>query len=260
MILAIDIGNTNIVLGGYFQGKMQFLARVVTDKSMEADQYAVQFHGMLKLYNVTKENIRNVVVASVVPALTPVVMRALKHFFDGEPHLLTLADADEVEVVIDNPAELGTDILASAIAVRHGWPLPAIIIDMGTATKITALDANGRLLGVAISPGLFVSLNALVQRASALRDIPLEAPPTAIGRNTPHSMKSGVVLGTAAMLDGMIDRFEEEMGKAATIIATGGGAPVVVPHCLHKVEIKETLLLDGLRQVVTRIYKEQKKG
>ena len=247
MLLAVDVGNSNIVLGAYKEDTLCFLSRIATDLSMEADQYAVLLRGLLQLHGIAEHPILEVFIVSVVPQLTPVLVRAFSHFSSSVPRVLGTDDAGDVQVVIDRPEELGCDILASAIAVRHTRQLPAVIVDMGTATKITALDAQGRLLGVAISPGLYVSLNALVQKASALRGVPLEAPAHAIGRNTPESMKSGVVLGTAAMLDGMIDRFAAEMGGLASIVATGGAAHVVVPHCAHKIEICETLLLDGLR-------------
>lgn len=247
MLLAFDVGNSNIVMGGYCGDTLRFLTRFSTDHNLEADQYAIQLRGILQLYDVAAENISTIMVASVVPEITPVLVRALRHFTAVTPRLFTLNDADGVTVDIDNPAELGTDILAAAVAVRHTRPLPAVIIDMGTATKITALNAQGHLLGVAISPGLFVSLDALVQKASALRGIPLDAPATAIGRNTPDSMKSGIVLGGAAMLDGMIDRFAEEMGGIASVVATGGAAQVVVEQCRHSVEFSDTLVLDGLR-------------
>ncbi len=248
MRLCIDVGNSNIVLGGYRKSQLCFLSRVGTDHSKEADQYAVLLRDILNLYHV-KEEISGVAMASVVPPLTPVLVQALAHFVARPPRLLGIADAAAmgVGVEIDNPAELGTDILAAAIAVRHSRPLPAVIIDMGTATKLTALDAAGRILGVAISPGMYVSLEALVAHASALRGIPMEAPAAAIGKNTPESMKSGVVLGTAAMLDGMLDRFAAELGALATVVATGGAAAVVTHHCRHDIEYSETLVLEGLR-------------
>lgn len=249
MLLVVDVGNSNIVMGGYQAGRLRFTTRLATDIGLEADQYAVQLRAILQLYGVEQETIEQVYISSVVPAITPVLLRALAHFSGAVPHLISHKDAGDITVDIERPTELGVDILVSAIAVRHSRPLPAVIIDMGTATKITALDADKKLLGVAISPGLFVSLDALVRRASALGGISLEAPEAAIGRNTSQSMKSGVVLGTAAMLDGMIDRFEAEMGGLATVVATGGGAPVVVPHCRHQVEYSNTLLLEGLYAV-----------
>lgn len=246
MVLAVDVGNSNIVMGGYKEGEVAFLSRMSTERHMEADQYAVQFKGVLALYGVASESIEGITMATVVPALTPVLLRAFAHLTAAPPLVLGLRHRGDIAVDIEDPAELGTDILASALAVRHTRPLPAVIIDMGTATKVTALDADGVLRGVAISPGLFISLDAMVSRASSLGGIPVESPQHAIGRNTPESMKSGVVLGSASMLDGMIDRFAGEMGPVKTVVATGGAAAVVVPNCRHTVELCDTLLLDGL--------------
>lgn len=247
MILAIDVGNSNIVLGGYTGNKICFITRIATNLHLEADQYAVELKGILDLYNVADSAIEGSVISSVVPGVTPMLVRALTHFTAKEPLVLSLANAGGMEIAIENPSELGTDILASAIAVRQSFALPAVIIDMGTATKLTALDKTGALRGVAIAPGLFVSLEALVGRASLLRSIPLVAPQSPIGRNTNESMQSGLVLGAASMLDGLIDRFEKQLGgKIETLIATGGAAPLIIPHCLHSIQFSETLLLDGL--------------
>lgn len=248
MILAIDIGNSNIVLGGYIQGKIRFSARLATSHYLEADQYATQLYGILELYGAHKQHIEGVVLSSVVPGVTPKVVRAMTHFTSAQPMLLSLAHAGRVTVDIENPAELGMDILASAIAVCYSMPLPAVIIDMGTATKLTALDRDCRLRGVCISPGLFVSMEALVGSASLLRGIALEAPPAAIGRNSAQSMQSGLVLGTAAMLDGMIEHFKNEMEGIETFVATGGAAPIIIPHCRNNIQYSDTLLLDGLYQ------------
>ncbi len=246
MVLAIDVGNSNIVLGGYEDDMLCFCARLSTSHHMEADQYAVQLAGIFSLYNVSAMAIEGIVISSVVPRITGRIVQAVAHFSNVEPLHLCLQDAGDMQILIDNPNELGMDILASAIAVRLKKPLPAVIIDMGTATKLSAVDANGNMPGVAIAPGLYVSLDGLVKGTSLLRSIPLEAPTVAIGKNTGQSMKSGIVLGTAAMLDGMIDRFEQELGPIKTIIATGGAAPVIVPHCKRNIEISDTLLLEGL--------------
>lgn len=247
MFLAIDVGNTNIVLGCYAGGALRFSARLATSRHMEADQYAAQLQAIFHLHGLRSDKFERVVMSSVVPPLNHVLTRALAFFSPSPPHILSLADAGEVTVDIDNPAELGMDLLAAAIAVCHSRPLPAVIVDMGTATKLTAIGAGGRLLGVAIAPGLYLSLEALISGASLLQGLPLDAPPAAIGRNSPDSIRSGVVLGAAAMLDGLIDRFAEEMGGLACVVATGGAAPVVLPHCRHKMEMCETLVLDGLR-------------
>lgn len=246
MILAIDIGNTNIVLGGFRGGPVKFLARMTTDRHMEADQYAVQLQGIFELYDVDKVTIEGIVLSSVVPGVTEVMLRALRHFTPVQPVLLNLQLASPLTVDIENPAELGMDLLASAIAVQAGYPLPAVIIDMGTATKLIAIDSDSKLRGVSIAPGLYVSLEALVGNASLLRGIALSAPPAAIGRNSTQSMQSGIVLGNACMIDGLIDKIAEEMGGLQSIVATGGAAPVVIPHCRHNIKFVDTLILDGL--------------
>ena len=246
MVLAIDVGNSNIVLGGYENDTLCFCARLSTSHHMEADQYAVQLAGIFALYNAAAKPVEGIIISSVVPRITGRIVQAMSHFSNVPPLHLCLQDAGEMQILIDNPNELGMDILASAIAVRTNRQLPAVIIDMGTATKLSAIDANGNLAGVAIAPGLYVSLDGLVKGTSLLRSIPLEAPAFAIGKNTAESMKSGIVLGTAAMLDGMIERFEQEIGPIQTIIATGGAACVIAPHCKRNIEICDTLLLEGL--------------
>lgn len=257
MVLTIDIGNSNTVLGGYKNGHIQFLARIATNRQQEADQYALELRGILELYHLGSETIEGVIISSVVPAITPLLLQALTHFTTAKPQVLSLADAGEIKIGIEHPEELGMDILASALAVYGNYPLPAAIIDMGTATKISALDAGGTLRGVSIAPGVFVSLNALVGGTSLLKGIALNVPPAAIGRNTVQSMQSGLLLGTADMLDGLLDRFAAEMGGLATVVATGGAAQLILPHCRHKIEYVDTLLLDGLYGVYQQ---KQKKG
>ena len=246
MVLAIDIGNSNLVIGGYEGGNIRFIARAATELKREADQYAIDLAGIFQLYNIQNQRIEGIVLSSVVPALTPVLLGALSHFTAQPPLVLGLSHAGRVKVDIENPKELGMDMLASAIAVCENWPLPAVIIDLGTATKLIALDQNGTLRGVSIAPGLYVSLEALVSNASLLAGIPLEAPAHAIGRNSAESMKSGVVLGSASMLDGLLSRFEGELGPLRSIVATGGASSVVVPHCKADIELCDTLVLDGL--------------
>lgn len=249
MILAVDVGNTNIVLGGYEQEKLCFSSRLSTEKAMEADQYALQLRGILDLYDVAPAAITGIVLSSVVPPITDTLARALRRFTDVEPLLLSQDLPTGVEVCIDNPRELGTDLLAGAIGAKAGYPLPAVVLDLGTATKLTAVDGEGRVQGVSIMPGVFLSLNALVSGASQLGGVALRAPGHAIGKNTAESMQSGMVLGAASMLDGMLDRFEEELGGPATLLACGGAAGLIVPYCRHKISHVPTLILDGLYAV-----------
>lgn len=252
MVLAVDIGNSNIVIGGYEGGRLIFNTRLNTDRKLEADQYAFEISGILSLYSVKPGCVDGTILSSVVPRVTDAVKAAMRRFCHNEPVILSRENSC-VGINIDNPQELGADILASAVAVKSGYPLPAAVIDMGTATTLAAIDKSGTVQGVAIMPGLFISLDALTSRTSLLRGIEIEAPKNAIGKNTQQSMKSGVVFGTAAMLDGMLDRFEAELGSLNTIIATGGAAELIAPFCRRKIIFSDTLLLDGLYEVYKKV-------
>ena len=216
MILAVDIGNTNIVMGGYEQDHLVFCTRLSTDKNLEADQYALQIKGILSLYHISLENIKDVVLSSVVPQITQTMCKALSTLCNSVPLVLSQQLKTGVKVDIANPPELGDDLLAGAIAARASYALPAVVLDLGTATKMTAVDAQGHVCGVSIMPGVVLSLNALVSGASQLGGMALCPPAHAIGRTTVESMQSGIVLGTASMLDGMLDRFEAELGEIKT--------------------------------------------
>lgn len=251
MYLTIDIGNSNTVLGGYKNGEICFIARVSTDRHIESDQVALQLHGIFELYNVSHEPIEKIAISSVVPSFTPLLVNALSHFSDAEPLILSLENSGTISVDIEYPVELGMDILASALAVQNNFDLPAAIIDMGTATKISVLDENHSLRGVSIAPGVFVSLEAMVSGTSLLNGVALGGDvPVAIGKNTRQSIRSGVLLGNAAMIDGLLDRFSEEAGEFKTIVATGGASPFIIPHCKHSISYVDTLLLDGLYQAL----------
>ena len=222
-------------------GALGFCTRISTDKSLEADQYALELSGILNLYKVAGENIEGAIISSVVPQITDTVARALRMFAGVEPLKLTQELPTGVGVNIDTPSELGADLLAGAIAAKALYPLPAIVIDMGTATKITAVDEQGTVQGVSIMPGVFISLDALVNGTSLLKGIATNAPVRAIGKNTVESMQSGVVFGAASMLDGMVERFEAELGghccaalpaQRAICAHTHSGRPLcrVLPH------------------------------
>lgn len=257
MILAVDVGNTNIVLGGYEGGSLRFSARLATETQLEADQYALQMRGILSLYGVSAPCVTDAIISSVVPPLTGTLVRALRIVAGVDAVVLTQALPTGVRVDIERPEELGADLVAGAAAAKALYELPAVVIDMGTATKLTAVLADGTVPGVSILPGVFLSLNALTSGASQLSGIALQPPKRAIGRNTAQSMQSGVVLGTASMLDGMLDRFEAEMGRIATVVATGGAAGFIVPHCRRKIILAPDLLLDGLYAVYQNIQKQQ---
>lgn len=249
MIFCIDIGNTNIVLGCYDGDKLPLFSRISTDRSRMSDQYAVEIKDILTLYSITPADIDGAIVSSVVPSLTVPVAAAVKRAVGVEPLILKRSLYRDLDIKLDNPKEIGADLVAAAVAAKEKYPLPCIIIDMGTATTITALDKNGAFLGGAILPGVRVATDALISRTSTLVGISLEAPEAAIGRSTVDSMKSGAVFGTASMLDGMCERIAKELGGKATVVATGGLAAVIEPHCKTDIILDDMLLLEGLKLI-----------
>lgn len=257
MVLAVDVGNTNIVLGGYEDDRLLFSVRLATETKLEADQYALQLRGMLELYGARAADVTDVMLSSVVPPLTDTLTHALRIVCGVDAVVLTQALPTGIRVDIERPEELGADLVAGAAGAKALYRLPAVVIDMGTATKLTAVLADGTVPGVSILPGVFLSLNALTNGASQLSGIALQPPTRAIGRNTAQSMQSGVVLGTASMLDGMLDRFEAEMGRIETVVATGGAASFIVPYCRREIVLAPDLLLDGLYAVYKNIKKQQ---
>ncbi len=251
LVLAIDIGNTNVVIGGYVSNDLVFSTRLSTDKMLEPDQYALQISGIFALHKIDVTAIKGAIMSSVVPQITDVVATAIKTTCGIDTVLLSHDMDTGLKVAIDNPKELGLDLIAGVLGAKACHSLPAIVIDMGTATKITAVDKSGTILGCSIMPGVFISVNALTKNASALGGISIKAPQskTAIGKNTVHSMQSGVIFGAAAMIDGMVERFIAEMGTSPVIVATGGVSGVVVPHCKHKVVHDSELILFGLNYI-----------
>jgi type III pantothenate kinase len=249
MIICIDVGNTNIVIGGYEGERSVFQSRIATDLSLTGDQYAVALDGALRLNSAAARAFTGGVVSSVVPALTELLAAAAKRVTGVAPMIVGPGTHTGLELRIDNPGELGGDLKAAAVAAKSKYPLPCIIIDMGTATTFTALAADGAFLGGAIVPGLKVSVESLVSRTSMLVGIPLSAPQTAIGSNTVDCMKSGAVLGAAAMVDGMCARIAAELGQKPCIVATGGLAHIVVPRCEAEISLDENLVMDGLRTI-----------
>ncbi len=260
MYLALDIGNTNIVMGVYENDALLFSTRISTDKSLEADQYALQINGILKLHNIESSKIMGAIVSSVVLQITHAIVSALKTLLNIEPLLLTGTHNSGITIKIDNPKELGIDLIAGVLGAKYTYSLPAIIVDLGTATKITAVNEKGEILGCSIMPGVFISLNALTGAASALNGIALNAPENgkAIGTNTQNSMKSGIVYGTACMINGMVERFNSEMGTNALVLATGGAASFIAPHCKNEIVYAPNLILDGLYSVLKSEMENEK--
>lgn len=246
MILAIDIGNTNIVIGCIEGTDISFVERISTDTQKTTLEYASIFKMVLDIYHIQPGQLKGSILSSVVPPINHVICDAIEKVMHIKPMVVGPGVKTGLNILIDNPAQLGSDLVVDAVAALKKYPAPLIIIDMGTATTMSAIDAKGNFLGGTITPGIRVALESLVSRTSLLSQISLEPPKKAIGRNTIDSMKSGSVLGNAAMLDGMIDRFRKELQGDVTVVATGGLAQFIVPLCRHEIIYDDALLLKGL--------------
>ncbi len=248
MILAVDIGNTNIVVGGYQEEKLRFSVRLSTDPSRTSYEYAATLENVLGFYQVDLPAVEGAIVSSVVPPLSTALCQAVTLLCPGvEPMLVGAGMKTGLNIRIDNPKELGADLLAAAVGAMVKYPLPAIVVDLGTATKLMVVDENRCFLGGAILAGVGISLRALASDTAQLPHISLDSPvKQVIGTNTIDCMKSGTILGAASMLDGMIQRYWESLGKETTVVACGGIAPAIVPHCHTKVILDDSLVLDGL--------------
>ena len=246
MILAIDIGNTNIVVGCIDREKTYFIERLSTVRTKTELEYAVDLKTVVDIYHIKRTDIEGCIISSVVPQITNAVKLAAEKVLHKEPMVLGPGVKTGLNIMMDNPGQLGADLVANAVAGIHEYPLPLAIIDMGTASTVSVVDEKKHYVGGMIFPGMGVSLDALTARASQLSGISIEAPKRIIGKNTIECMKSGVIYSNAAALDGIVDRIEEELGQKITVVATGGLARKIVPHCRREILLDEDLLLKGL--------------
>ncbi len=257
MLMTVDVGNTHIVLGGYDGDSLTFTVRVSTDTLKTEGEYAVIFSSLLKLHHVDIPEVSGVIISSVVPPLTGVMRKAFVTLFPAiKPLVLGEGVKTGLHAKIDTPSQLGADLIATAVAVKAKYALPAMIIDLGTATKMTVLDAEGNFCGGSIAPGVGISLRALSGGTAQLPSISLEGSVKLCGTNTVDCMRSGVVLGAAGMIDGMLSRYIAELGEFATIVACGGLVNAIIPHCHHNITIDNNLLLDGLHVIYTKAVTE----
>ena len=247
MILALDVGNTNIVLGVIENGQIGAVApRLATDPHKSAYEYAVAMESVLDFVGIDATEAEGAILSSVVWPLTSTLQTAVK-MLTGKTALVVGAGLKTgLNICIDDPGQVGANLVVGAVAGIALAPPPLIIIDMGTATTITVVDEGNKFLGGAILPGLNLSMEALASGTSLLPYVSLEAPKKVISTNTVECMQSGAIFGSAAMLDGMIDRMEAELGRSATLIATGGLAGRVTPVCKHEIRLEPELLLKGL--------------
>ena len=246
MILAIDIGNTNIVVGCIDEEKIYFTERLSTVRTKTELEYAVDLKTVLDIYHIKRTDIEGCIISSVVPQITGIAKLAAEKILKKEVMVLGPGVKTGLNIVMDNPGQLGADLVADAVAGLASYPVPLVVIDMGTATTISVVNSKKQYIGCMIMPGVGISLDALTARASQLSGISIDAPRHIIGKNTIECMKSGVLYSNAAALDGIIDRIEEELGEKTTVIATGGLAKKIVPHCRKEIILDEELLLKGL--------------
>ena len=246
MLLAIDIGNSNIVIGGIDEEKIHFEARIATDRIKTSDQYGVEIKNMLDLFRVPVEEVEDCIISSVVPPVFNAVRTGVVKVTGMEPIVVGPGIKTGLNIQMDDPASVGSDRIVIAVAALQEYKPPIILVDMGTATTMEVVDHGNTYLGGCIIPGVRVSAEALSSRASQLPGIQLDKPKRVIGKNTVECMRSGIMYGAAAMLDGMLDRMEEELGKRTTVVVTGGMAQFIAPLCRRKMMVEKDLLLKGL--------------
>ncbi len=249
MILAIDVGNTNIVFGCIEGGETSLVFRMVTDLIKTESEYAVGIKSILDFEGIRCDRFEGAILSSVVPPLSSVITSAIKKVTGIHPLVVGAGVKTGLNILIDDPAQLGGDLVAAGVGAMAAYPLPLIIFDMGTATTISVIDAKANFIGGALYPGTALAMNALSSGTSQLPKVPIEPPARCISANTIDCMKSGAIFGTASMVDGMIDRFEAELGSKATAVATGGLSGKIIPHCRHTIHHDEYLVLRGLSMI-----------
>lgn len=247
MILAIDMGNTNIVIGCIDDEKIYFEERIATDLSKTELEYFCLFKTVLELYQIHGDEINGAIISSVVPPLVNVLKAAVEKLIGVTPYIVGSGIRTGLNIVMDNPRQVGSDMIVDAVAAVREYKAPFIVIDIGTATTMSVVDRHGNYIGGCIMPGVKVSADSLAAKAAQLSKVDFAAPAKCIGKNTVDCMKSGIIFGHAACLDGMIDRMQEELGYPCKIIATGGLAGVIIPCCRHEIIEDQELLLKGLK-------------
>lgn len=249
MLLAIDCGNTHITLGCVTRDrKVSSVFRLPTDRHDTEFGYAARIEQCLALFSVERKVFVGAAISSVVPAMTDILVRAVRLLLGFDPLVIGAGLKTGLRLCINDPGTVAADLVVAAVAAKEEYPAPTVIVDMGTATTVSALDQDARFIGCAILPGVDTSLASLTARAALLPDIEIKAPRSPIGTATADCMRSGIVYGSAGAVDGLVARFcEEPLMKNATVVATGGAAAAIVPHCKHEIILDEMLLLKGLR-------------
>ena len=249
MLLALDIGNTSISIGVFRGDRLEATWRIATDTARMPDEYGLMLNHLLPLRGVSAAEVSTVALCSVVPPLTPVFVEVAEAYFASTPLVVGSGTKTGVRIMYDSPRDVGSDRIVDAAAALILYGGPAIVVDFGTATVFDAVSQGGEYLGGALAPGVSVAADALFHSTSQLRRVELVGPPTAIGKNTVHAMQSGLVLGYAEMVKGMVARFDDELGGGSKTIATGGFARVMEREVEVFDEVDPNLTLTGLRLI-----------
>ncbi len=248
MLLTLDMGNTNLTLGIFDGEKLLFSSRIATDIKKMEDQYAIEFLDIFRLHGVSPSSFEGAIIGSVVPVLDQRIRSAVYKLTGIMPLQIGPGIKTGIDLRVD-PAQLGADLLVGVVAAKARYGIPCMVWDLGTATKVTVLDKDGRFLGGAIMPGVQTGLQSLVTNTSLLPNVGIEAPGRVVCPDTVGAMQSGLVYGTASMIDGMSDRIEQELGYPVQVVVTGGLSREIAANCRRKLHYDENLLLEGLRLV-----------
>ncbi|MBR1533809.1 MAG: type III pantothenate kinase [Ruminococcus sp.] len=252
MLLTADIGNTNIKFGIFDEKSLIRTLTVSCDKAKTADEYGVELYSLIRVMGIHRDDFDGCIISSVVPIITERIDRAVRDILGVEPMVVGPGIKTGLNIRIDDPSTLGADLVTACVSANAIKKGPKIVISMGTATVWCVIDRHDSMIGCAIAPGITVSLEALTKNTALLQDVAFTAPKTVIGTNSDKSIRAGIVWGTAYMIDGMIDRIERELKAECTIIATGGLANTIIKYCDHEIEIRENLILEGLRLIYER--------
>lgn len=253
MLLVVDVGNTNTVLGLYEEQRLVHDFRIETAKGRTSDEYHVLLHNLLQLAGVARSDVRASILASVVPSVSETLVEAVDRAFDHEMMVVGPGIKTGMPILAENPREVGADRIVNAVAAYEKVKGPVIVVDFGTATTFDCISAQGEYMGGSIAPGIEISANALFARAAKLPRTEISRPPKAIGRNTVNSMQSGIVFGYVGLVDGLVRRLSDEMGATdSAVIATGGLATLIEAESETIDEVDEFLTLEGLRLLYER--------
>ncbi len=255
MLLAIDIGNTNLVIGCFEGDEIKFKARIATDRTRTSDQYGVEIKNMIEAFGVSVSQIDDCIISSVVPPVFNSVRTGVLKVIGKQPMVVGPGLKTGLDIHVDVPSQVGSDRIVIAVAALAEYKAPLILMDLGTATTLEVVEPDNKYMGGVIFPGVKISLEALTSRAAQLPGISLDKPKQVIGKNTVDCMRSGMMFGTAAMIDGLVERMEAELGHRCTLIATGGMAQFIIPLCKREILLEKDLLLKGLNI----LYKKNKR-